>query len=179
MMAQRGIVKILLAATLLAGPLSAASSAAALAATAPAACGIWSVTSEQDEGGPVVTADVCAGSGDGAAALSLSCSGQVNVRYDLGATQKPEPEPGATARFRFASGSTSLVLKLQYEAMDAMFAAYLPKNHALLKLLQSGDIVSIADVGGRFGSHDFSLSGSSAAIGQVLAGCAAAPADGD
>ena len=179
MMGQDGIIKILLAATLLAGALGAGSSGAALAATASAACGMWSVASEQDEGGPVVTADVCAGSGDATAALSVSCAGQVNVRYDLGAAQKPEPEPGATARFRFASGSASLVLKLQYEEMDGMFAAYLPKNHALLKLLQSGDTVSIADVGGRFGTHDFSLSGSSAAIGRVLAGCATAPADGD
>ena len=143
-------------------------------------CGTWEAASQDDEGGPVLAATVCADGADASPGITIKCFDKVDVRYDLGQKEPAAIEPGATGRFTFTSGTTVVTKKFQFEEMDGMFAVEVPKTDALLTLLKSGSRVTVTDPAGKFQPHDFSLSGSTAAIGKVVAECGKAPAsDGD
>lgn len=142
-------------------------------------CGTWHAASQDDEGGPVLAATVCADGADTSPGLTIQCADDVNIRYDLGQKEPVTIDPGSTGRFTFTSGTTVVTEKFQFEDMDGMFAVYVPKTDALLALLKSGSRVTIVDAAGKFQPHDFSLSGSTAAIGKVLGQCGKAPASND
>lgn len=142
-------------------------------------CDAWHASMQEDEGGSVLTANACAQGDDTTPGLTVQCFDKVNIRYDLGEKEPVALQPGMTARFTFRSGTTVVTEKFDYEDMDAMFAAYVPQTDPLLVLLRSGDRVTVTDAAGKFRPHGFSLSGSTAAIGKVLAECGKAPAAGD
>jgi hypothetical protein len=143
----------------------------AIAPAAAASCKTWDASMTDDEGGPVMTADVCTADTVGAPALELQCSGNPSLRYDLGDKAGADLEPGISAQFSFTAGTTSVTRKLDLEAMDNMFVIDFKPADSLLTLLQSGHEVSIADISGKYGTNSFSLSGSRAAIAKVLASC--------
>jgi hypothetical protein len=172
------LIKLLIAPAMLiggAGGLAPAITPVAAAET----CDAWDASMQEDEGGSVLTANACAGGDDNTPGLTIQCFDKVNIRYDLGEQEPVALQPGMTARFTFTSGAKTVTEKFDYEDMDGMFAAYLPQTNPLLALLRSGDRVTVTDAAGKFRPHDFSLSGSTAAIGKVLAGCGKAPAGGD
>ena len=142
-------------------------------------CGIWHAASQDDEGGPVLAATVCADGADTSPELTIQCADKVNIRYDLGQKEPITIDPGTTGRFTFTSGTTVVTEKFQFEDMDGLFAVYVPKSGPLLALLKSGREVTVTDAAGKFKPHDFSLSGSTGAIGKVLAECGKAPASND
>ena len=153
--------------------------AASPGAAAPPACGGWTAGMQEDEGGPVLTATVCAGGAEPSPTLSLQCAGSAYLRYDLGTYAGPEPALDSSARFDFTVGTTKLAQKLDYQAMDGSFAADLAPSAPLLALLRRGATLEVTDSAGKYPTRRFSLMGSGAAIGEVLAHCGDKPAGGD
>ncbi|QPC95170.1 hypothetical protein GA829_16410 [Mesorhizobium sp. INR15] len=132
---------------------------------------------EEDEGGSVLTASVCGGP-KADAHLMLVCFDTPVLSYDLGANGQ-EPEPGISASFEFKAGGKSVKKTLQLEAMYNYFTLTLTRADPLLDLFRSkGEVTVSAD---KYGANSFALTGSSAAIGKVLAQCGNAKAgdDGD
>ena len=148
----------------------------AVTPAAAASCTRWTASVQEDEGGPAMTATVCANDAGGAPALVLQCGAPLDLRYDLG-DKAGDLEPGITAKFTFTAGTASLTRQLDLEAMDNMFTTELAPGDALLAMLQSGHEVSIADAAGKYGASRFSLDGSRAAIAKVKASCHAPAAD--
>ena len=127
----------------------------------------WTAKMEEDEGGSVLTASVCGGP-KADAHLMLVCFDKPVLSYDLG-TAGQQLEPGNSASFTFKGGDEAVTKKLDLEAMYNYFTAELSKDDPLLGLLRGkGDITVSAD---KYGENSFPLTGSSAAIGKVLAQC--------
>ena len=132
-----------------------------------ASCG-WNAKMEEDEGGSVMTASVCGGP-KGDAHLMLTCFDKPMLSYDLGAAGE-QLEPGISSSFTFKAGDKSLTKKLDLEAMYNYFTAELsgPSDPLLALLRGKGDLTVSAD---KYGAVSFPLTGSSGAIGKVLAQC--------
>jgi len=140
-------------------------------AEAPAACTAWSAQMQEDEGGEVFTAEVCAKDLPDAY-LSMTCSASsINVRYDLAAGAERSPDPGETAGVDFTIGMSIQRLQMEYEEMDGMFATDVPAAGPLVALLASGQDLKIGDGNGLYPQHTFRLSGSSSALKELLAHC--------
>jgi hypothetical protein len=148
-------------------------------AAAAHSCKTWDARMTEDEGGSVMTATVCTDGTYASPGLILQCHGHPFLRYDLG-EKAGNLEPGISAQFSFSTGDASITKSLDLEAMDNMFALELKSSDPLLALLQHGAAMTVTDVGGKFPANNFSLTGSKAAIGKVLAACnAPASAAGD
>ncbi len=148
---------------------------AAVPAVGPAlaqeACTTWTAQMQEDEGGPVLTASACA-VGRSDAFLSLTCfDGNVDVRHDLSAGAERSPDLDEVTDVAFTIDGATQTLSMAYQAMDGRHAAGVPVSSPLLALLRSGESLSIVDVAGQYPRHAFSLAGSAAAIGTLLAGC--------
>ena len=153
--------------------------ATALPAKAAAACAAWKAEMEEDEGGPVLTASVCAKGASPAPALMLQCFTNALFRYDPGPSSGPDADPGTSLHLTFATETGSLEQQLDFQEMDATFAAELSPAAPLLALLRSGSTVTVTDGSGRLPTKTFTLAGSSAAIGKVLGKCGAEAPGGD
>ena len=144
--------------------------AAALQAMQPAfaaPCN-WSAKMEEDEGGSVLTASVCGGP-KADAHLMLVCFEKPVLSYDLGPAGQ-QLEEGISASFTFKGGDKSVTKTLQLEAMYNYFTLELSgATDPLLALLRGkGDVTVTAD---KYGENSFPLTGSSGAIGKVMAQC--------
>jgi hypothetical protein len=135
----------------------------------PAAAGScsWSAKMEEDEGGPVLTASVCGGPKQDAH-LMLVCLEQPFLSYDLGPSG-PELEPGISASFDFNAGGKTVTKELDLEAMYNYFVVHLTPTDPLLALLMGKGDVTVSSA--KYGQNSFPLTGSSKAIGKVLASC--------
>ncbi len=140
-------------------------------ALAQEACTTWSVGMQEDEGGPVLTAEACATDRPDAW-LSVTCfDHRAWIRYDLAAGAEASPEPGEQTDVVFDFGETKQILSMLYEDMDGRHAGDVAVDGLLVSMLKSGKSLSIVDAAGRYPVHAFSLDGSSAAIGELLASC--------
>ena len=128
----------------------------------------WSAKMEEDEGGKVLTASVCGGP-KADAHLMLVCFEKPILSYDLGATGQ-QSEPGSNGSFTFKAGDKSITKTLQLEEMYGYFTLELsgPADPLLALFRGKGDVTVSAD---KFGTNSFPLTGSSGAIGKVLAQC--------
>jgi len=156
----------------------------ALLTTLPAhaASCAWSAKMEEDEGGSVLMASVCGGA-KGEALLMLACFGKPVLSYDLGAADLGAAggrlEPGISAPFTFEAGGKSGTKTFQLDAMYNYFTLELSgASDPLLALMRGkGEVMISAD---KYGETSFSLTGSSGAIGKVLAQCGkGSPNDAD
>lgn len=140
-------------------------------AMAQETCTNWTAGMQEDEGGPVFTASACATDRPDAY-LSLTCSsGQVYLRYDLAAGAERLPDLGEQTDVDFTFGVSTQRLAMSYEEMDGRHAGDVPANGPLMALMKSGEGLSIVDADGRYPVHTFSLVGSSAALGKLVAQC--------
>ncbi|RJT29289.1 hypothetical protein D3227_32435 [Mesorhizobium waimense] len=130
---------------------------------------------EEDEGGSVLTASVCGGP-KADAQLMLTCFGKPTLSYDLGAAGA-QLEPGISASFVFKAGGKAVTKTLELEAMYNYFTVQMDSADPLLDLLRANGEITVAS--DKYGENSFSLGGSSAAIGKVLAECGKASSDGD
>lgn len=137
-----------------------------------AAAATWSVQMEEDEGGPVLVASAtAANSPDQPSMLRLMCFDQMVVRYDPALSPEGGVPVGAESDFTFADGGTMVTRHFVFEDMDGMFAAYVPREDALVELLTHGTEVTVADPGGAYPGRTFALDGSAKAIDRLLADC--------
>lgn len=138
---------------------------------APPACSVWSAQMQEDEGGEVFTAEVCAKDRPDAYLVMTCFGGTIYLRYDLAAGAERLPNSGETAGVDFTIGVSTQRLPMQYEEMDGMFAAEVPAAGPLVALMASGEELRIADGAGLYPEHTFRLTGSSSALKELLARC--------
>lgn len=131
----------------------------------------WTAEMIEDEGGEVLAASVCARDYE-TAYLQLSCfGGSIFLRVDLAAGAERAPEPGEERDVVFSAGGATETLHLLYEDMDGMFAGETETDGPLAALLDGAGDVTVADAGGVYPQRGYSLKGSSAAIGKIVADC--------
>ena len=137
----------------------------------PPACSYWTAQMEEDEGGSVFTATVCAQDRPDAYMLLTCSGGRVFIRYDLAAGAERSPGLAEKAGVDFTVGLSTQRVGMQYQEMDGMFAASVPANGPLIALMASGANLRISDGGGIYPEHSFGLGGSAAALTELLARC--------
>lgn len=136
-----------------------------------AACTTWTVGMVEDEGGEVLTAQACSTDRPDAY-ITVTCgSGTASVRLDLAAGAEAPPQPNDTTDVSFATATDKVTLSMGYEEYDGYFAAYPKPDDPLIQLMKAGDAVTVGDVPGRYPAKHFSLAGSSAALGKLVANC--------
>lgn len=136
-----------------------------------AACSTWTAEMVDDEGGKVLTAQACA-TDNPEAYITVTCGGDtVGVRFDLALGAEAPPEGNDTTDVTFATSTDKVTLNAAYEEYDGYFGAYPAPNDPLIQLMKSGDALTVSDVPGKYPVKHFSLKGSSAALGKVMASC--------
>lgn len=137
-------------------------------------CQTWKAGLEQDEGGPMMTASICATNRPDDV-LQMTCGGEdkIGLRF-LPATGDDFPPKGDMnyrASFVFASGALSAEVTLRYEAMDGAMTATPRRDSDLVRILKSSGALTITDKTGVLPTATFELKGSSKAIGKVERAC--------
>jgi len=136
-----------------------------------AACATWTVGMVEDEGGEVLTAQACATDRPDAY-LTVTCGNDTaGVRLDLAAGAEASPQPNETTDVTFATTTDKVTVQMGYEEYDGYFGTYPHPNDPLIQLLKAGDALTITDVPGVYPVKHFSLKGSSAALGKLVADC--------
>jgi hypothetical protein len=136
-----------------------------------AACTTWSAEMVEDEGGEVLTAQACSTDRPDAY-ITVTCgNGTAGVRFDLAAGAEASPQPNEVTDVTFSTGTDKVTLQMGYEEYDGYFAAYPKPDDPLIQLLKAGDTVTISDVPGLYPAQHFSLKGSTAALGKLVADC--------
>lgn len=149
----------------------AGSGAMTIPATAQEACATWAAEMLEDEGGPVLTAWVCAADRPDAQLLLNCTANRAFIRYDLAAGAEASPELEEVVDVTFTTEQGEASLPMSYQAMDGRHATDVAADAPLMVLLRGGDGVTIRDVAGRYPERSLSLTGSAAAIGTLLAAC--------
>jgi hypothetical protein len=167
-MKRRGIIAVLVVAPALGMAVPVVPQVVAQEA---AACTIWTVGMVDDEGGQVLTARACSTDRPDAY-ITVTCgNGTAGLRVDLAAGAEASPQPNDTTEVTFQTATDRVTLQMGYEEYDGYFAAYPAPDDPLLQLLKAGDTVTISDVPGLYPAKHFSLKGSSAALGTLVADC--------
>lgn len=131
----------------------------------------WESGLQEDEGGSVMMAWVQGTSSSGVPPeLRLFCGNDLSLRYGIadGASSSPDSPP---VTFLFDFGEDTVSLDMQYEDLDGMYAAYMEPDAPVVGLLRSELAVAVDAPSGPWPVQEFTLSGSSRAVGAVLQTC--------
>lgn len=141
-------------------------------ARAAEGCRAWVAEMVEDEGGPVLSAHACSDD-NGEAELSMTCfGGSMWVQYDLAGLDGPkQPASSEVAAVEFVTDTGKEIISMTYQEMNGMFGGEAPADGPLVKLLQSNAGVMVRSVVGDYPVRNYSLDGSSKAIGQLVAQC--------
>jgi hypothetical protein len=102
--------------------------------------------------------------------LAILCG--LHLRYDPGPDIDSSIDwTGRTAVLAFDFGDTVIERELQYEAMDAMFAAPLDAADPLAEAIREGSLLTVRSPTGQLPENTFSLAGSTAAIAEMRRSC--------
>ena len=137
-------------------------------------CEAWKAGLEQDEGGMMMTASICATDRpDDLLLVTCGGEGKIGLRFlpATGDDFPPNSDMNYRAPFVFASGSLSAEIVLRYEAMDGALTATPHRDSALVRILKSAGPLIVTDKTGVLPTVTFELKGSSRAIGKVERAC--------
>lgn len=141
----------------------------------PALAAGWQSGEVEDEGGPTMQAWVETGSGEVPDDLRLMCAGEegISVRFAFGSglpegTELPADKP---LPFDIYVDDAYIVVPMQLEEMDGAYAAYMPADAPLIRLLKSGKTVKFADATKLYHDVTFPLEGSGKAIAALIKSC--------
>lgn len=135
------------------------------------ACTTWTVGMVEDEGGQALTAQACSTDRPDAY-ITVTCGNDTaGLRFDLAAGAEASPQPNETTEVTFSTTTDAVTVQMRYEEYDGYFATYPRPNDPLIQLLKAGDALTITDVPGVYPVKHFSLKGSSAALGKLVANC--------
>jgi len=98
-------------------------------------------------------------------------NGTAGLRFDLAAGAEASPQPNETTDVTFSTTTDKVTVQMAYEEYDGYFATYPRPSDPLIQLLKAGDALTITDVLGVYPVKHFSLKGSSAALGKLVAAC--------
>lgn len=137
-------------------------------------CDAWQARIEQDEGGAMMTASICATNRpDDVLLVTCGGEGKLGLRF-LPATGEDFPPGGNMdyrASFVFTSGPLSAELTLRLEAMDGAMTATPRRDSDIARILKSEGPLAITDRKGVLPAAIFGLKGSSRAIEKVERAC--------
>lgn len=137
-------------------------------------CEAWKAGVEQDEGGPTMTASVCAANRPDDLLL-ITCGGEDKIGLRLVPAVAddfpPHGDMNYKAPFVFSNGSLSAEITLRYEAMDGVMAGTPRRDSELVRILKSAGPLTVTDKTGVLPATTFELKGSSKAIGKVERAC--------
>lgn len=137
-------------------------------------CDAWKAAVEQDEGGPTMTASICATNRPGDVLL-ITCGGEGKIGLRFVPAAADDFPPGGNMNYRasfvFSSGLLSAEITLRFEAMDGVMAATPRRDSEVVRILKSEGPLTITDKTGVLPAASFELKGSSKAIGKVERAC--------
>ena len=143
-----------------------------------AGCDRWSAAMQEDEGGPVMTAQVCARASasttDAEHLLLVQCGGDALAIRFLPFAPDGYP-PGGDEEFetnmQFSLDGARFTEAARYEAMDGAMAMETRIGGPLAEALKTGKQVTLSDAGGKVPAATFPLAGSRAALEKLVASC--------
>jgi hypothetical protein len=143
----------------------------AMPARAAETCRMWATEMLDDEGGPVLTTHACSDDA-GEAELSMTCSeGKIWLQYDLAGIDGPQSDYDEAATVEFVTDDGTETVPMMFQAMNSMFAGDVPADGKLVGLLKGSASVLVRDAAGTYPARTYGLSGSSSAIGELVAAC--------
>lgn len=144
-----------------------------------AGCDRWSAAMQEDEGGPVMTAQICvrasASPPEAEHILLVQCGGggELAMRY-LPFAQGDYP-PGGNEEFetdmQFSLDGAQFTEAARFEGMDGAMAMATRIDGPLAEALKTGKQVTVSDPGGKVPAATFTLAGSRGALEKLAAGC--------
>jgi hypothetical protein len=137
-------------------------------------CDQWTAAMEEDEGGSVMTARICAGTGNAAHELFVRCGGPDNlsIRFiPVAPTGYPPEGPEFKTDLEFAFGSDVVTRNAHYEDMDGAMVTDLDIGTPFAQMLQSRPDMKVRDVSGIVPGATFSLNGAKAALDKLIKSC--------
>lgn len=140
-------------------------------------CDRWTAKMEEDEGGPVMTAAICAKVGSGATEehlLLVTCGGDaLSMRY-LPVAPESFP-PGGNEEFKsdlqLTADGKSFSAPAQYESMDGAMAFAAKIDSAMVEAMMTGESLSVGDTVGVVPKATFPLKGSRQALEKIIGSC--------
>jgi len=144
-------------------------------AYAAESCNAWHASLDEDEGGPVMTARVCSGTGDVVNELSFQCGakGELMIRYIPVAPENypPAGDGNFETDLEFALGQETFTTHARYEDMDGAMATEEIKIIPFLSALKKQKALDVADVKSKVPSATFTLKGAKKALEKLIATC--------
>jgi hypothetical protein len=137
-------------------------------------CDHWTATMEEDEGGKVMMAHVCKGTGNAAHELYLQCGapGELSMRFiPVAPTNYPPNDGNYATDFKLSFGEQSVTHKAVYEDMDGAMSINFPIDDPVTALIQSAPEMTLSDAGGKVPGATFPLKGSKKAVDTVIKSC--------
>jgi hypothetical protein len=133
----------------------------------------WTAEIVEDEGGPAMMASIAGPGGGGfPPELFMFCgNGTISLRYGFPVADGVAMPMDKPVAFTFEFGNGSVTLDMQYEDMDAAFAAYVPTDDKIIDLFKSGETVIVDNPTGLYQVQAFPLTGSAKAIDTLVEQC--------
>ena len=143
-------------------------------AYAAESCNAWHASVEEDEGGPVMTARVCSGTGDIVNELSFQCGakGELMIRYIPVAPENYPPSGNGNFEtdLEFSLDQEMFTRHARYEDMDGAMATE-TKIDPFVSTLMIQKKVAVADANGKVPGATFTLKGARKALEKLIATC--------
>jgi hypothetical protein len=137
-------------------------------------CDHWTAKMEEDEGGSVMMAHICAPAGKASHELYVQCGapGELSFRYTPVAPKGYPPTDNYETKLEFSMDQEMFTYPARFEEMDGAIAAYVKIDTPFISVLQTQKEVMLADTNNNAIGATFTLKGSKAALAKVIADCA-------
>ena len=134
-------------------------------------CDHWTASMQEDEGGPVMMANICAPAGKTNHELLMNCGGEgkLSIRY-LPAEFLPAVS-GYKTDIEFSFDQEMFTRPAQYEEMDGALVVDIDIDSPFFSVLQSQKQMMLSDTAGKAPGATFTLKGSKAALAKLIATC--------
>lgn len=144
-----------------------------LPALAAEQCDHWTAGMQEDEGGSVMTASICAPAGKDKAYLSLTCGepGKLSIRFLPAPTKGFPPGDNFKGKLEFSLDLKMFDLPSVYEEMDGALATDTEIGAPMVDMLQHEKQVTVSETSDHGPDATFSLKGSRAAFQKLIADC--------
>jgi hypothetical protein len=136
-------------------------------------CDQWTAKMEEDEGGSVMMAHICAPAGNAAHELYVQCGapGELSLRFIPVAPKGYPPAENYTTELEFSMDQEMFTRPAQYEDMDGAMATDAKIDSPFVTTLQTQKEVMLSDTKHKVPEATFTLKGSKAALSKVISTC--------
>ena len=139
-----------------------------------AGCDAWTAQLEEDEGGPVMTARICSGTGDATHELSFRCGaqGSLMIRFIPAAPAGYPPNDGNyQTRIEFLLNTHRFTRDAHYEDMDGAMAMETTIGDSLVEGMFREAEIALSDAKGKVPAAKFTLDGAKQALEKLTRTC--------